>query len=180
MTFAILSFLAAVNPGAASVALARDWRTDRPMPVAIGTAAATAVLVALAAFSNPCLDALDVNLGTYRLGAGIVVAAAGLRWLAAGAPMGTTEPNTDARLAGFVFFPTLMTPGAAVLAVSVGAERGSAVAAIAVAVAVIVGGFGVYYRRRVPELLAQSLVRLFGAGGVVIGVILAVDGLRTL
>ena len=94
--------------------------------------------------------------------------------------MGTTEPNTDARLAGFVFFPTLMTPGAAVLAVSVGAERGSAVAAIAVAIAVIVGGFGVYYRRRVPELLAQSLVRLFGAGGVVIGVILAVDGLRTL
>ncbi len=180
MTFAILSFLAAVNPGAASVALARDWRTDRPVPVAIGTAAATAVLVALAVFSNPILDALDVNLGTYRLGAGIVLAAAGLRWLAAGAPMGTTEPNTDGRLAGFVFFPTLMTPGAAVLAVSVGAERGSAVAAIAVVAAVIVGGIGVYYRRRVPELLAQSLVRLFGAGGVIIGVILAIDGLRTL
>ena len=180
MTFAILSFLAAVNPGAASVALARDWRTDRPVPVAVGTVAAVAVLVALAAFSAPCLDALDVNLGTYRLGAGIVLAVSGLRWLAVGAPMSTTEPDTDARLAGFVFFPTLMTPGAAVLAVSVGAERGVGIGAIAAALAVVVGGIGVYFRRRVPALLAQSLVRLFGAGGVIVGVIIAVDGLRTL
>ncbi len=180
MITAIVMFLVAVNPGAASVALARDWRTDRPGPVAVGTAAAAAVLVALVAFADPSLRALDVNLGTYRLGAGVVLAVSGLRWLAVGAPMGTTEPNTDSRLAGFVFFPTLMTPGAAVLAVSVGAARGLAVAGVAALVAVVVGGIGVYYRRRVPELLAQSLVRLFGAGGVVIGIILAVDGLRTL
>lgn len=180
MITALISFIVALNPGAASVSLARDWRTDRPAPVAIGTGLAAAVLVALAGLADPLLDALDVNLGTYRLGAGVVVAAVGLRWLAVGAPMGTTEPMTDARLSGFVFFPTLLTPGAAVLAVSVGAGEGTVTAAIAAIVAAVVGGVAVYLRRRVPELLAQALVRLFGAGGVVVGITIAVDGVRTL
>lgn len=180
MIAALLTFLAAVNPGAASVSLARDWRTDRPLPVLVGTVAAAALLVGISAAADPILDALDVNLGTYRLGAGVVLAVAGLRWLAAGAPMGTTEPTTDVRLAGFVFFPTLLTPSAAVLAVSVGAEEGAASAGVAAVAAVVIAGVGVYFRRRVPELLAQGLVRLFGAGAIVIGIIVAVDGVRTL
>lgn len=180
MITAILTLLVSVNPAAASVSLARDWRTDRPVPVLAGTIAAGAVLVGLAAGADTVLDLLDVNLGTYRLGAGVVLAVIGLRWLATGAPMGTTEPTTDARLGGFVFFPTLLTPGAAVIAVSVGAGEPTSTAAIAAVVAVVVGGLGVYLRRRVPELLAQGLVRLFGAGAVVIGIIVAIEGVRTL
>ena len=180
MITAALALLVAVNPAAASLSLARDWRTDRPMPVLAGTVVAGVVLVALAGLADPILDALDVNLGTFRLGAGVVLTIAGLRWLAVGAPASTQEPLNDARLAGFVFFPTLLTPGAAVVAVSVGAEEGLSVAAAAVAVAVVVGGIGVYFRRRIPELLAQGLVRLFGAGAVVTGIVIAVDGVRTL
>ena len=177
---ALLTLLVALNPAAASVALGRDWRTDRPVPVALGSLAAAGVLVALAAAADPILDALDVNLGTYRLGAGVVVAVLGLRWLAVGAPSGTEEPATDLRLGGFVAFPTLLTPAAAVIALSVGAEHGTGVAAVAAAVAVLLGGLGVYYRRRIPALLAQGLVRLLGAGAVVVGVIVAIDGIRTL
>lgn len=180
MITAALALLVAVNPAAASLALARDWRTDRPMPVLAGTVVAGLVLAALAGLADPILDALDVNLGTFRLGAGVVLTVAGLRWLAVGTPAGTQEPLNDARLAGFVAFPILLTPGAAVVAVSVGAEDGLAVAAAAVAVAVVVGGIGVYFRRRIPELLAQGLVRVLGAGAVVTGIVIAVDGVRTL
>ena len=177
---AVLSLLVAVNPAAASVALARDWRTDRPFPVLVGTLAAAGILAALAGGAGPLLDALDVNLGTFRLGAGVVLTVAGIRWLAVGAPMGTTEPMNDNRLAGFVCFPTLLTPGAAVVAVSVGDEMGFVTALAAIAVAIVLGGLGVYYRRRVPELLAQGLVRLLGGGAILLGIILAIDGIRTL
>ena len=180
MIAALLTLLAAVNPAAASVALARDRRTDRPVPVLIGAMAAAVVLVALAGGADPLLDLLDVNLGTFRLGAGVVLAVAGVRWLAVGAPAEAGEPATDRRLAAFVCFPTVLTPGAAVAAVSVGAEEGVATAAVAVVVAVLAAGAGVYFRRRVPELLAQGLVRFFGGGAVLFGIILAVDGTRTL
>ena len=122
MIAAIVAFLAACNPAAALVALAHDRRTDRPIPVLAGAAAALAALVVAGAASQPILDVLDVNLGTFRVGAGAVLVVSGLRWLFAGAPRDAIEPDTDLRLAGFVAFPTLLTPAAAVLAVSVGAE----------------------------------------------------------
>lgn len=180
MITAVLALIVAVNPAAASIALERDWRTDRPVPVAAGSLVAAAVLVVLAAASDPILDGLDVNLGTFRLGAGVAVTVAGLRWLAAGAPAETGEPMTDARLGGFVAFPTLITPSAAVLAVSIGAEEGVLVTAVAIAVAIVLGGLGVYYRRRIPAILTHGAVRFLGAGAVVVGVIVAIDGIRTL
>jgi len=180
VTLALLGFLATVNPAAAALALARDRRTDRPRPVLLGALGAIAALIALGAAAEPVLDALDVNLGTYRLGAGVVIAVAGLRWLVAGAVPAVEEPDEDRRLAGFVAFPVLLTPGAAVLAVSVGAEHGAATTAIAVAVAVALGGIGVYLRRSLPASLIGGFVRLLGAVATVVGVIVAVDGVRTL
>jgi small neutral amino acid transporter SnatA (MarC family) len=177
---AVIAFLVAVNPGAASAALARDWRTDRPAPVALGTGLAVVLLAALAGLADPILDVLDLNLGTYRLGAGVVIATAGLRALVERARRGADEPTTDVRLTGYVFFPTLVTPAAAVLAIAVGADEGLLTATLAAAIAVVAGGLGVYYRRRIPELLAGALVRLLGAGAVIIGVALAFDGIKTL
>jgi len=177
---ALLGFLATVNPAAAAVALVRDRRTDRPRSVTAGTAGALVLLVALSAGSEPILDALDIGLGTYRLGAGIVVALAGVRWLVAGPVAAVPEPEDDRRLAGFVAFPVLFTPGAAVFAVSVGAEHGTATAAWTAAVAVVLGGIGLYLRRSLPHLLMNGLVRLLGAVATVVGIIVAVDGIRTL
>lgn len=180
MTLALLGLIATVNPAAASLAMVRDRRTDRPRSVAAGAVAAAVVLTVLGAASDPILDALGINLGTYRLGAGVVIAVAGLRWLVAGAVGPVEEPDVDRRLAGFVAFPVLITPGAAALAVSVGAEQGAVATAVAVAVAVVLGGIGIYLRRSVPHLLALGLVRFLGAVAVVVGVIVSIDGIRTL
>lgn len=180
MTLAILGLIATVNPAAATLAMVRDRRTDRPRSVAAGTAAAAVVLAGLAAAADPLLDGLDVSLGTYRLGAGVVIAVAGVRWLAVGPAVTVEEPDDDRRLAGFVAFPVLITPGAAAFAPSVGAEHGALLAAVAVIVAVVLGGLGIYLRRSLPHLLMLGLVRLLGAAATVVGVIVAVDGIRTL
>jgi small neutral amino acid transporter SnatA (MarC family) len=180
MIAAAIAFFVACNPAAATVALAHDRRTDRPIPVIAGAVAALVALVLAAAASDALLDVLDLNLGTYRVGAGAVLVAAGLRWLVVGAPRDAIEPETDLRLAGFVAFPTLLTPAAAALAVSVGAEEGVAVVAGAAAISIVLGGLGVYLRRQVPTALAVALVRLIAAGTVVVGVDLVVDGLMTL
>lgn len=180
MITAVIAFLVTVNPAAASVALARDWRTDRPLAVALGATFAIGLLTALAALADPLLDVLDINLGTYQLGAGVVVAVAGLRALIERARAGAEEPATDVRLTGYVFFPTLFTPAAAVMAISLGAEEGAATAAVGAIVAVVTGGVGVFYRRRIPEMLAGALVRLLGAGAVIVGIALAFEGIRTL
>jgi small neutral amino acid transporter SnatA (MarC family) len=177
---ALLGFLATVNPAAAALALVRDRRTDRPRSVSAGVAVAALVLVALAAAADPILDLLDINLGTYRLGAGVVIAVAGLRWLVAGAGPACEEPDADRRLAGFVAFPVLLTPGAVVLAPSIGAEHGWIEAAVGIVVAVVLGGLGLYLRRSLPHLFIGGLVRMLGAAATLLGVLVAVDGIRTL
>jgi small neutral amino acid transporter SnatA (MarC family) len=180
VTLAILGFLATVNPAAAALALVRDRRTDRPRSVAAGVVLAAVVLVALGAAADPLLELLDISLGTYRLGAGVVIAVAGLRWLVAGSVPACEEPDDDRRLAGFVAFPVLLTPGAVVLAVSVGAEHGVVGTAIGAVLAVGLAGIGLYLRRSLPHLLMVGLVRLLGAAATVLGTVIAVDGIRTL
>lgn len=180
MLTALIAFIIAGNPASALSALGQDWRTDRPIPVLAGALAAVGTLVGLAAASEQILELLAVNLGTYRVGAGVVVALAGLRWLLLGSPKPAEEPATDFRLGGYIFFPTLITPAVAVLAVAIGAEDGTAVAAVGAAVTVILGAAAVYQRRRVPFALGGALVRVVGAGGVVVGVGLVVDGIKTL
>lgn len=180
MILALIGFLATVNPAAAALALVRDRRTDRPGSVITGVVLAIVVLLVLAIAAEPLLDLLDISLGTYRLGAGVVIAVAGLRWLVVGAPPACEEPDEDRRLAGFVAFPVLLTPGAVVLAVSVGAEPGWVEAAVGIVVAVVLGGLGLYLRRSLPHLLMIGLVRMLGAAATVLGVVVAVDGIRTL
>lgn len=180
MTTTLIAFLVACNPANALSALGHDRRTDRPIPLVAGTLAAVAVIIALAGASQPILDLLGLNLGTFRVGAGVVLAVSGLRYLIVGSPKPAEEPATDFRLGGYIFFPTLTTPSSVVLAVSAGVERGTALTSVAAAICIVLGALGVYERRRMPAALASALVRLLGAGSVVIGVGLVVDGIKTL
>ena len=44
----------------------------------------------------------------------------------------------------------------------------------------VLAGLGLYLRRSVPHLFAIGLVRMLGAAATVIGIIVAIDGVRTL
>ncbi len=180
MTSAILAFLVAVNPAASARAFTRDRRPDRPVAIAIGAAIAVAILVALAAASETLLDALDLSAGTFRLGAGVVVAVTGLRWLVLGPSEGVAEPDSGRALSGFVAFPTLLTPGAAVLAVTVRLSDGLGTAVVGASVGAAAGAAALLWRRRVPVVIGAALVRIIGAAAVVIGIGIGVDGVQTM
>lgn len=180
MTHTLLAFLVAANPAAALVALGHDRRTDRPIPVAAGALVALGILAVLAGASASILEALEITQPTFQVGAGAVVTAAGLRWFVLGPPRSAMEPETDLRYGGYVCFPTLLTPGAAALAVSVGARDGALDVVAAAAVAVVLGAVAVYRRRRIPHALGTALVRLLGGAAMVVGVGIIVDGIRTL
>lgn len=180
MILALIGFLATVNPAAAASHLERDRRGNRPLPVAAGALLAAAALVVVAAVADGVLDALDTNLGTYRLGAGVVVTASGLWWLLAGTPPATSEPVTDRGLASYVAFPALLTPAAAALAVSIGAEESLGAVAVGAAAACALGGLALYLRRSIPAGVAGAAVRILGAVAVIVGIVVAVDGIRTL
>ena len=180
MTAALLGLIAAINPAAAVAALATDRRTNRPGAVAAGGAIAAVVLLALAAAGDSILDVLDVNLGTYQLGAGAAVGFAGIRWLVFGPATTAEEPESDRGLTGYVAFPALITPAAAALAISVGAEDGVGEAIAGIVIGVVAGTVGLYYRRSISRNVVTALVRLLGAIAVVIGIALAVNGVRTL
>jgi small neutral amino acid transporter SnatA (MarC family) len=180
MIAALIGLLAAMNPAAAAASLAADRRTNRPVPVAIGGALAFVVLVVLAVAAESIMSTLDINLGTFDLGAGVVIAVSGLRSVIAGPPSVAEEPESDRGLAGFVAFPALITPAVAALAVSVGAREGSSTAAVGLALATIVAAGALYRRRDVSRPVTIALVRLFGAVGVIIGVTIALHGIRTL
>lgn len=180
MTIAIIAFVLAVNPAAAARAFSRDRRPDRPLAISVGWAIAVGVLAVLAAASGPLLDVLDLSEGTFRLGAGVVVGALGLRWLVLGTADPVAEPDTDGALAGFVAFPTLLTPGAAVLAVSVGAGEGAITAVVGAAVGTAAGAITVWLRHRLSQTLLGATVRMIGAGAVLIGLGIGVDGVQTM
>lgn len=180
MNRAILAFLVAVNPAAAARAFTRDRRPDRPAAVAAGAVVAVAILAALAAGAETLLDVLDLSSGTFRLGAGVVVSVTGLRWLVLDPSEGVTEPDGGRALAGFVAFPTLLTPGAAVLAISVRLSDGPGTAIVGAAVGAGAGAAALLLRRRFPPIVSAALVRAIGAAAVVIGIGIGVDGVQTM
>jgi small neutral amino acid transporter SnatA (MarC family) len=173
----------AINPlraaGAMAVGMPAVVRRDRIRAVVAGGAAAAAALAALAWWSGPLLDVLDTSAPTVRIGAGLVLLLASAVDLVRRAP--SVEPSVDGRLALLVpvAVPLLLRPAAAVLAISAGADRGVATvlmgAALAAAVLLALAASAVG-RSAGGRTVVPWLARVAAAAGVVIGVVLAVDG----
>lgn len=184
MIFAVLGLVALVNPAAAATALGPAdpgaHRRLAPGAVVVGAAVALGVLVALAASAEAVLDTLDINVGTYRLGSGVVAVAVGLRWLVAGPATPALWPSTSGGVAGLVAFPTMLTPGAVTFAVSRGAGDELAETVVAAVLALALGAAAIVGRRVEHDGAWVAGVRLLGAVAVVVGVIDAVDGMKTL
>lgn len=125
LSLAALAAVCAVNAPRARCALpAVDGRR-----VAVGGAALTlAALVPAAALADPFLDALGVVAATVRMATGVLLLLTGA--LALTTPPPAAEPALPGVRAALVpvAFPTLCTPGLAVLTVSTSADHSAPIA----------------------------------------------------
>ena len=163
MSFAFLvaGFLATTNAG--RVALAA--RAERPAPrtLAVALVAGVALIAAGVIFADDLLDALAISPESFRIAAGIVLAASGVRTIVWPRPSGP-------------FGAVLVTPALACLAVSSGADAatGRALGAAAIALALVAIVAASPPREPAAGLATQFLAAL----QVVIAVALVVAGVR--
>jgi small neutral amino acid transporter SnatA (MarC family) len=159
--FLVAAFLATTNAGRVALAAqaARPGRRDWAIAVVAGAAlVVVGVLVA-----DPLLDALSISPPSFRLAAGIVLLAAGLKTLV----WPTPAPGP--------FAAVLVTPELAVAAISFGADEpaGKVLAAAALGLLPIL----LAARAQRPATSAVA-ARLLAALQIVVGVALGVNGIR--
>jgi small neutral amino acid transporter SnatA (MarC family) len=177
----VAALIAVVNPARAVASVAPALLRTGRLVALTGSVVAAAIGVVLVLIHEPVLDLLSVSEPTFRLGAGLVIAAMGLRSLLL-APEPWNEGIAGGRLAALipVAFPVLVTPELAVSAVDLGADEGSAIAIVGVLVALaLVAALGSWPRLaedRPRPVWLVPLGRLLGAGAVVFGVARAVSG----
>ena len=168
----LLLFLTAVNPHRAAAL----WPAGTSRSSRLTAAAVTTVAVgALALWSEPLLDLLDVSRESFRIAAGAVLVASGLRSIATRPVRYDEAPQGWRGVLAPLTFPILLDAAMVVAAVSSGADEGAAVttvaAAAAVATAALVEEPGRdWVRLAVGRLWAAGLVA-FGFGLVVSGVL---------
>jgi small neutral amino acid transporter SnatA (MarC family) len=176
MTFAFLAFafVAAVNPCRQRLVM-----PDRVAVVALGCGIALGSVAGIAAFGGALLDGLDISPESWRLGAALVLALEGARFLVFARP--AAEPELAGLKAALVpvAFPLLLTPGVVALAIAAGGDdvEPEAVGAVALALALVLGtGLVPRGARTDPLLMAGG--RLLGAVEIAAGVALAVGAVR--
>lgn len=158
--FLVAGFLATTNAG--RVALAREADHPPPRSAALALLAGYGLVAVAVAFANDLLDGLSISPESFRVAAGLVVGAAGLRTLVWPHP------------ASGPFGAVLVTPELACLAVSFGADEGTwrVLAAATVALPFLIAA--VVVARGPTVLAAQFLAAL----GLVVAVALIVSGVR--
>ena len=162
MSFGFLAagFLAATNAG--RVALAFQADRPRPRSAALALLAGFGLVAVAAVFADDLLDGLSISPESFRIAAGLVLGAAGVRTLVWPHP------------ASGPFAAILVTPELACLAVSFGADEATwkVLAAAAVALPVLVAAVT---RPRGPMVLAAQFL---AALQLVVAVALIVSGIR--
>jgi hypothetical protein len=160
--FMVAGFLATTNVG--RVALACRGGRPAPRALALALAAGLGLVVLGTLVADELLDALAISPESFRIAAGLVLAAAGLRTMVWPQPSGP-------------FAAILVTPALACLSVSFGADdaTGRVLGAAAIAFAVVAIAIAVVPHPREPMgPVAQFLAAL----EVVVAVALVVSGVR--
>lgn len=151
--------------------------SGRERLVGVGAAAAVAAVVALLA--EPAFEAGDVSPETFRIAAGLIVAAVAVRRLI----LGGGPPYTEVarRWGGLVpvGFPVALSPELVAWAGSRGVDDlGAALVGIAVAGAIAAVASQVTITGANARL-GDAWIRLSGAGLGAVAVVLLVDGIRS-
>ena len=179
----VLAAVCVVNAPRSRAVVPRGSAGETPGPArlaGLGAAAVLAALVPLAAFAGPLLDAGDLSPASARIATGVLLLVSGLLAIGWSAP--APDPALPGRRAALVpiAFPTLLTPGLALLTV-VGSVDHSAPVALGVgAVALATLPVLVALTRRpstpVRERVLDGLGRLVAGLLVLAGFGLLFDG----
>jgi small neutral amino acid transporter SnatA (MarC family) len=142
-----------------------------------GAVVAATLVSALALATPPILDVLDVSPETLEMAAGLVViAVGGLRVIGLVGPDEQPQNGPTMWLVP-VAYPLLLRPEVLLSALTFGARLQIGPAVVLSLMAVAAGAvIGLVTMRR--RRLWLAAVRLMGAGAIVVGVILVIDGLR--
>ena len=176
----VAAYLAACNVARTRLGVPEDASgRARPGALAGGAALAFGVTAALAGFSGPLLRALEVTPETFRIGAGFVAAIAAAIVLAVPRPAAEPIPRRWRAAVWPVAFPLLAGPEVLALAVATGSQEGvpATLAAAGIALAVLIA-LGLLPRRPLPDRALVWASRLLGAVLLLVGIWLAVDGIR--
>ncbi len=182
-----LALFAAINPAAALIAfrgaVADRWgtaafATQRLVVAAVGVAVAVGLYAALAAWGDDLLDGLDVAPETFRIAAGIVMAASGVFaiWR-----MGLADDGALPGLGAGVFplgIPLLASAAGLMAAVSYAVDHGSGRTFLAAAVIVAATGALAWLYRDSWRPVAGPIARLTGALLIAVAAALVVEGVR--
>ena len=175
-----IAYLAAVNPLRTRLGLPEhEGGRARVGVLAAGALLALGGVFALAGWSRPILDSLEVSPETFRLAAGIVIAVAAMVTLAK--PRPTEEPEAGGAVAALwpVAYPRLLSVEVVALALTTGTKEGVAATLVAAAAAFgITVGLGALRRTGFADRVLLNTGRLIVVLLVIVAVFLMVDGIR--
>jgi len=175
-----IAYTAAVNPLRTRLGLPEHEGGKARMSVlAAGALLALGGVLALAGWSRPILDALEVSPETFRLAAGIVISVAAMITLAR--PRPGHEPEARGMAAGLwpVAYPRLLSVEVVALALTTGTKEGVAASLVAAAIAFgITLGLGMIRRTEFIDRVLLNTGRLVVVLLVIVAVFLMVDGIR--
>jgi hypothetical protein len=158
--FLVAGFLATTNAGRFALA----FQADRPQPrgVALALLAGLGLVAAAVLFADDLLDALDISPESFRIAAGLVLGAAGVRTLV------WPHPGSGP------FPAVLVTPELVCVSISFGADdaTGKVLAAAAIALPFLIAAVA---RPRGPIVLAAQFL---AALQLIVAVALIVSGVR--
>ncbi len=174
----IIAVFVAVNPAAAAGAV--SGRATSIRTLAAATVVAAAAYAGLAVGADAILDGLDVEPETFRVSAGLVMAAGGILAVVAGSAA-HRGPADGGRAWLFPFLiPALVAPAGIAAVISYGADEGAGVASAGAILAVAVAGAATWTAAGRYAAAADALTRVMGAVLVAFAGGLAVDGVRAI
>ncbi len=185
MTFLLVAIAAfsAVNPARLVAAVP----PGEAMGIRVYTASLAlsgAVLLALAGFSGPLIDAIGVTSSSAIIAAGIALVVIGVRDTVVAPPRIVESPSWPRMLLVPVFFPTIFTPALALISIASGAERGLTVGWTASMAGVAVSlGFGMVATRRGllnGGMVLRAMASVVGLLAVAAGVLVATRGVMSI
>lgn len=178
-TLLLVAFLAAVNPFRSRGSIPEDeGGRARAVPLVIGGLLTVGSVAVVAWWSAPILNAMQITPETFKIAAGFVAVLTGGYAFVVAVP--ASEPELGGWRAGVwpVWYPRLFGPEVMALAITAGAGNGvgASTGATAVAVAALLACLPV--RGGVARRMLVWSGRIASAALIVVGIFLAIDGVR--